>query len=81
MIDMSSRRPSRWSGSRRQWADRVIPLQRDAPSSELKVIVNIVAVLVASSVCCWIFGGWIGCSLAYSLGWLAFIFCDLWFVV
>ena len=38
---MSSRRPSRWSRSCRQWADRVIPLQRDAPSSELMAHVKL----------------------------------------
>ena len=36
VIDMSSRRPSRWSGRRHPGAGRVIPLQRDAPSNELR---------------------------------------------
>ena len=41
VIDMSSRRPSRWSGRRRTGAGRVIPLQRDAPSNELTITVTI----------------------------------------
>ena len=41
VIDMSSRRPSRWSGRRRPGAGRVIPLQLDAPSNELTITVII----------------------------------------
>ena len=58
LIDMSSRRPSRWSGSCRQWADRVIPHQRDAPSSDtcykkyIHVLENIVE-RGSSVVECW----------------------------